>query len=65
MSHVVSSEMGHISTYSASHRVNGSSHPLDGWLRGYSWGPVPRVLWAAGYGPKNLDATQLPLVAYV
>jgi hypothetical protein len=32
--------------------VIGSGHPLDGGLRGYCWGNIPRVLWVTGYGPK-------------
>jgi hypothetical protein len=32
-----------MSTYSTSHRVNGSSHPLDGRLGGYYRGLVHRV----------------------
>jgi hypothetical protein len=50
-----------VSTYSASHRVNGSDHLLNGRLWGYCRGHVPRVLWVVGYGPKNLDMTRLPL----
>jgi hypothetical protein len=42
----------HISTYSAHRRVIGNSHPLDGGLGSYRQGNIPRVPWAAGYGPK-------------
>jgi hypothetical protein len=39
----------HMRTYSASHRVNDSGHPLDGRLGGYCRGLVPR---ATSYGPQ-------------
>jgi hypothetical protein len=52
-----------MSTYSTSRRVNGPGHPLNGRLRGYYWGPIPWVLWAAIYGPTNLDTTRFPAVA--
>jgi hypothetical protein len=42
----------HMSTCSTQRRVTGSGHLLDGWLGGYCRGNVPRVLCAAGYGPK-------------
>jgi hypothetical protein len=38
-----------MSTYSASRRVKGFGHPLNGRLGGYCQGLVPRV---TGYGPK-------------
>jgi hypothetical protein len=52
-----------MSTYSASHRVNSPGHPLDGRLGGDYRGPVPRVPWATGYGPMNLDMALLPPMA--
>jgi hypothetical protein len=39
----------HMNTYSASHRVNGSSHPLNRMLGGYYRGHVPGVLWVTSY----------------
>jgi hypothetical protein len=36
------------------------SHSLDGRLVGYYRGLVPRVPWAASYGPTNLDTTLFP-----
>jgi hypothetical protein len=44
-----------MSTYSAHHLVTGSDHSLNGGLRGYCQGNLPRVPWAAGYGLKILD----------
>jgi hypothetical protein len=41
-----------MSTYSTSHRVNGSGHPLNGRLGGYYRGLVPRVPRVTGYGPE-------------
>jgi hypothetical protein len=46
-----------MSTYSAIQQATGSSHPLDGRLGVYCWSKIPRVSWAAGYGPKLLDTT--------
>jgi hypothetical protein len=37
-------------------------HPLDGSLKVYCPGLVPRVLRAAGYGPTNQNATLFPPV---
>jgi hypothetical protein len=51
-----------MSTYSASHRVNSSGHPLDGRLEGYLRGLVPRVPWIGGYGPTILDMAQFLLL---
>jgi hypothetical protein len=42
----------HMSACSTHHRVTGSSHPLDGGLRGYCQGNVPRIPWPAGDGHK-------------
>jgi hypothetical protein len=42
-----------MSTYSAYRRVTSYGQPLDGMLRGYYQGLVPRVPWAAGYGQKS------------
>jgi hypothetical protein len=44
-----------MTTYSIHHRVTGSDHPLNGGLGGNRRGNLPRVPWAAGYGPKILD----------
>jgi hypothetical protein len=52
-----------MSTYSASRRVNGPGHPLDGSLRVYCRGLVPQVLWATSYGPINMDTTLFPPAA--
>jgi hypothetical protein len=38
--------------YSVSHQVNGSGHPLNGTLRGYSRALVPWVPRITGYSPK-------------
>jgi hypothetical protein len=40
----------HMSTYSTSYRANGSGHLLDGRLRGYYQGLVPRVPCVTDYG---------------
>jgi hypothetical protein len=45
----------YMSTYSIHRRVTGSDHPLNGGLGGNCRGNLPRVPWAAGYGPKILD----------
>jgi hypothetical protein len=42
----------HMSTYSARRRVTASGHPLNGGLRGYYRGLVPREPWVVGYCPK-------------
>jgi hypothetical protein len=52
-----------MSTYSASHRVNGLDHLLDERLGFYYRGFVPRVSRAIGYGPTNLDMTLFPSAA--
>jgi hypothetical protein len=41
-----------MSIYSASRRVNGSDHPLDGRLGSYYQGLVPQVPRVTGYDPK-------------
>jgi hypothetical protein len=51
-----------MSTYSAFCRVNGPDHLLNGRLRGYCQGHVPRVSRAADCGPTNLDNAQFPPV---
>jgi hypothetical protein len=53
----------HTSTYFASHRVNGSGHPLDKRLEGYCQGHVPQVPWATGYGSKTLNTVYFPPTA--
>jgi hypothetical protein len=45
-------------TYSASRRVNGPGHPLNGRLGGYYQGRVPQVPRAASYRLTNLDMAQ-------
>jgi hypothetical protein len=40
-----------MSTYSASRRISGLSHPLDGRFGGYYRGSVPQVPWGTGYDP--------------
>jgi hypothetical protein len=34
-----------------------------GGLRGYCWGNLPQVPWAASYGPKNLRYDRHPSAA--
>jgi hypothetical protein len=41
-----------MTTYSASHRVTGSGHPLNGRLGGHCRGLVARVPLVTGDGPK-------------
>jgi hypothetical protein len=42
----------HMSTYFASHQVNGSDQLLNGRLGGYYRGLVPQVPWVTCYGPE-------------
>jgi hypothetical protein len=44
--------------------VNDPGQPLNGRLRSYYRGLIPRVLWVVGYGPTNLDMTRFPPVAH-
>jgi hypothetical protein len=52
-----------MSTYSAHHRVTGPDHPLNGGLRAYCQGNLPRLPWATGYDPKNLGYDRFPPLA--
>jgi hypothetical protein len=51
----------HVSIYSTHHRVTGSSHLLNGGLRGYYRGNLQWVPWGAECGPKILGYNRFRL----
>jgi hypothetical protein len=53
----------HMSTYSVHRRVSGCGHPLNGELRGYCRGNLPRVSWTVGYDQKKLRYDRSPPTA--